>query len=321
MEAEELFELFLQEPQYAEKLKSILNHETETSETWKSEWDGWEWQDVSLEPGRIPSLLTRGLIEMVYKSRSTKNYRLRNAKAVREALEMWEKATSEVLEVEVHEIPDDAFDAIVGHDDAKFLLRKVLMSKEPTHAIMVGPPASAKSLFLLEIGRLPGATYVTGTGATGEGITERILLKHRPQVLLIDEMDKMGRHDMDALLSLCEYGIVQVTKMRQQAQIHLNTRVIGAANDISWMSDEFLSRFAKIRFREYRRDEFIKVAVGILILREGLDEDYAKALAKETWDTHIRKPDIRDAIRVARMADDMEDAKRILKLFREPLGP
>ena len=67
------------------------------------------------------------------------------------------------------------FDEIVGYPDIKKLILRCIKSsdrdREPVHVILDGPPASAKSMFLLQMQKkLKNAYYVDCTNATGAGI-------------------------------------------------------------------------------------------------------------------------------------------------------
>jgi DNA replicative helicase MCM subunit Mcm2 (Cdc46/Mcm family) len=98
----------------------------------------------------------------------------------------------------------EIFDDIVGYEDVKRLLIKGLRGR--VHFLMVGPPASSKSLFLLCIERLPGAKYIIGSRASKARIAD-YLINYRPRILLIDEIDKMHIQDIAVLLSMTETGL------------------------------------------------------------------------------------------------------------------
>ncbi len=72
-------------------------------------------------------------------------------------------------EVEADQIPADLFDYIVGHDEVKYWLQKSLVSPEPVHILLAGPPATAKSLFLEALRDLPGAHTPWVGPAAGPG--------------------------------------------------------------------------------------------------------------------------------------------------------
>ena len=43
---------------------------------------------------------------------------------------------------------DRIFEDVVGYDDIKKVFRMALKADEPIHVLLVGPPASAKTIFL-----------------------------------------------------------------------------------------------------------------------------------------------------------------------------
>jgi predicted ATPase with chaperone activity len=46
---------------------------------------------------------------------------------------------------------EDAFDDIIGHEHIKRLFGLALRSQGPNHILLSGPPASAKTMFLLSL--------------------------------------------------------------------------------------------------------------------------------------------------------------------------
>jgi holliday junction DNA helicase RuvB len=46
---------------------------------------------------------------------------------------------------------EDVFDDIYGHEHIKRLFGLALRSDEPTHILLSGPPASAKTMFLMSL--------------------------------------------------------------------------------------------------------------------------------------------------------------------------
>jgi MoxR-like ATPase len=86
---------------------------------------------------------------------------------------------------------DRFFEDIIGHEDIKRLFGLVSRSDEPTHVLLSGPPASAKTMFLLSLRRhLKDSYFVDGGNTTKAGIID-YLFKNRAPYLLIDEIDKM----------------------------------------------------------------------------------------------------------------------------------
>ena len=210
------------------------------------------------------------------------------------------------------EVPADLFEAVVGYDDLKDAFRTALDSaRKPVHILLVGPPASAKSLFLLQLERLPGAFMTLGGTTSKAGLAE-VLLEAQPAYLLIDELDKMDRDDFSVLLSLCETGRVSVTKYRRrQAATLAATRVFAAANADERIPREVLSRFLRFRLRPYTRDEFVEVATRVTARDEGAPPELAAYIATRLAE-RLDRADLRDAIRLARMARSKEEVDRHL---------
>src|SRR5437773_6315342 len=101
---------------------------------------------------------------------------------------------------------DRFFDDIIGHAHIKRLFRMALRSHEPTHILLSGPPASAKTMFLLSLRQHVRESYfVNGGNATKAGIID-YLFKNSAHYLLLDEIDKMSPRDQTFLLNLMETG-------------------------------------------------------------------------------------------------------------------
>jgi len=204
------------------------------------------------------------------------------------------------------ELPPDLFDAIVGHDDVKLLLKGGLTAPKPVHFLLYGPPASAKTIFLMETERIPGAYYAVGSTATRAGIRQ-LLVDTMPRVLIIDELEKIQNvKDLAVLLSIMETGVLTETMFGRHERIVYPLRVFAAANEIDAVKPELMSRFQKVRFRAYTQTDFLFVARWVLENREGLDPDLATRIAYATWNT-LGSRDVRDAVRIARLLTKPED--------------
>lgn len=301
-------------------IKRIIEFEEEIRRKYPDKPQWWEWEvgDVGIEPWTIVKLLRYGIVERVYASSKHRYYRLRD-------FELTKKLYNEYTQAKVApeavtfsketktDIPRDLFEVIVGFDDIKKVLLKSIRRKRH-HVLLVGPPATAKTLFLLEIARLPGAYYVLGGQATKVGIIE-ILLEAEPRYLLIDELDKFDRRDLSALLSLMETGIVKVTKHGKHFEKVLVTNVYAAANTIRGLPPELLSRFMIFNIPPYDTETLEKVMVNVLVKREGKDPNYAKEVAKLLIMAGFN--DVRDAIKIARIADTIEEAKEYIYIWKK----
>jgi len=230
---------------------------------------GWAWYEVQAPPMMINKLVTAGLVRVNFKSNSSTNYMIADREKVKQLLE--EAATEgeeEGVEEGPVEIPDDLFDVIELHDDKKRLLMAGLRAEDPVHFLLVGTPASAKSLFLEQLRKLPRAVFIIGSSTTKVGIVD-LLFEERPRYLIIDELDKVSdRNDLAALLSLMEGGVVVETKHNRRREGKFDVRVFAGANRIERIPAELLSRFFVLTFSEYTPDEFHRIAMSVLMKRE-----------------------------------------------------
>ncbi len=138
---------------------------------------------------------------------------------------------------------DGIFEDIIGHDHLKKLFQMVLTSNGPTHVLLTGPPASAKTMFLLSMREhLRNTYFIDGGNTTKAGIID-YLFAHHPRFLLIDEIDKMACQNITFLLNLMETGIVSETKFRKTREGYLKTLVFATCNDPRKLSNPLLSRF------------------------------------------------------------------------------
>ena len=107
---------------------------------------------------------------------------------------------------------DTMFEDIVGYDHIKRLFKMALESDSTTHILLSGPPATAKTMFLMSLLKhLKNSYFVDGGNGTKAGMID-YLFENQPRYLLIDEIDKMSTHNQTFLLNLMETGIISETK-------------------------------------------------------------------------------------------------------------
>ena len=298
-------------PEFLEPLKSAVEYE----ESRPTDDLGWEWHEVSFPGTKLKQLVYQKIAKVGYKSRSSTHYLLLDREAVKTAIQIYETAREEAEPVQ--EVPRDLFDVIVGHEKIKTILWKVIRSSKPVHVLFAGSPATAKSLFLMELARLPGARYALGGTTSRAGIVD-FLLEYEPRSLIIDELDKMDAKDYSALLSLMETGVVARLKKGMREKTSLSTWVFAAANREEKLPPELRSRFLIFRLEEYGEEEFRKVAVAVLVRREGVPPDLATHIAERLAG---RTRDVRDCVRVSRLAGDKQEADEVIKIILSSLGP
>ena len=94
------------------------------------------------------------------------------------------------------------------------------------------------------------------------------------------------------------------------ADVEMDCRVVAASNTLR-LPPELLSRFAIRRLHSYTAEEFRQVVVGLLQRREGLNQAAAEEVARALGG---RTQDVRDAVRVARLAGQV-GVKRAVELL------
>lgn len=210
------------------------------------------------------------------------------------------------------------FDSIVGYDDVKRMFNLSLTSEKPVHILLVGPPASAKTLFMLECMKLERSFFTLGSHSTKSGMID-YLFEKRPRYLIVDEIEHMPMKDQTALLSLMETGIVAETKFQKTRNTQLKTWVFGTSNSIERMLTPLLSRFVVLHFKQYKYEDFRQIAIHMLS-KEGVSNQVAETVALSVWSS-LKSKDIRDCIKVGRLAKTPEDVEWIcqtLKNYRQP---
>jgi Holliday junction DNA helicase RuvB len=111
---------------------------------------------------------------------------------------------------------EQLFDSIIGYNDVKRLFNLSFSSEKPVHILLVGPPASAKTLFMLSCMKLERSYFTLGSHSTKSGMMDYLFQK-RPRYLVIDEIEHMPIKDQTALLSLMETGIIVETKYKKNS--------------------------------------------------------------------------------------------------------
>jgi Holliday junction DNA helicase RuvB len=274
---------------------------------------GWSWRHVRIWPATLSRLFKDGYLENVFRSNSYTGYRLSETGQAL-ATSAQQEITAEPVAPRQLDITDDIFSDIIGHDEVKELLKACLLAEKPVHVLLAGPPALAKSLFLWDIERAAGekAIWLVGSATSKAGLWD-IVSEREPQILLIDELDKMNAADTAALLSMMEGGRLVRAKRGRELNLSNQLRVVAASNRLSMLSPELKSRFAIRTLQAYSREDFLTVVRGVLVNREGLEPEAAAEVATKL---DGRTQDVRDAIRVARLTPQL-GVSRAIELLME----
>lgn len=270
---------------------------------------GWSWRHVRIWPATLNRLFQQGYLENVFRSNSFTGYKLSDKGKALISSTQKEDSTEPDPDIVV---ANDLFADIIGHEEVKDLLKAALLAEKPVHVMLTGPPALAKTLFLWDIEQTWGeqAIWLVGSATSKAGLWD-VVAEREPRILLIDEMDKMNAVDMAALLTLMEGGRLVRAKRGRELDINNPLKVIAASNRLEKLSPELRSRFAVRRLNPYSREEFLVVVKGVLMRKENLSEELAIDIASQL---DGKSQDVRDAIRIARLAPQVgvEKAIRLL---------
>lgn len=213
---------------------------------------------------------------------------------------------------------DKIFEDVIGHDDIKRVFRMALESNEPIHILLIGPPASAKTIFLEALMHKVGdkqAYFTIGGSSTKAGVVNMLFVKE-PKYLMVDEIDKMSRSDQTSLLGLMETGELVETKVRKTRRIKLKTWVFATANTTAKLSRPLLTRFMVFGLKPYTYEEFEEVTVHLLGKRYNVKRDLAIVIASAVWHK-MGTPTIRQCVKVAKMTKKKEDVEWLIETMKK----
>ncbi|MFL6344225.1 MAG: ATP-binding protein [Nitrososphaeraceae archaeon] len=226
----------------------------------------------------------------------------------------------------VYEIPEPEgvreralrlFSKIEGLDDIKEMMLRALESPERAHTLLTGPPASSKSLFMLEIEKFMQSKvyFAEGAATTKAGIQKFISENPHKEIIVIDEIDKMPVKNQEGLLTMMERGEFTSTKVRNTKTVKANIVIFATSNSTERLSKPLLSRFTVFEIPEYTYPEFEAISVRII---KKLPQNAVIQIASSIWKTGSK--DIRDVVRIAKLCNptDMEeDINRLIFIHQK----
>jgi holliday junction DNA helicase RuvB len=218
----------------------------------------------------------------------------------------------------IREPPEERFfSTIYGYADIKKLLMKAIVSKESLAILLCGPPASSKTIFLMDMMKgLHNTCYIDCTNTTGAGLVER-LFKDDIQHLLLDEVEKMPKKDQSVLLNVIETGMLIETKISKTRSKKLNNlKVFATTNNVDVLSQPLRSRFMEFRLPEYNFEQFSEIARRLLSKRLGHSNQVADEIARSVWN-EMNSKDIRDVLSIAKLVHSVEDISWLVQIHKK----
>jgi replication-associated recombination protein RarA len=193
---------------------------------------------------------------------------------------------------------------------------RCIISHEPTHVILDGPPASGKTIFLLSMQKgLDNAYFVDCTNATGPGMVD-YLFSHDVKYLLLDEVEKTSKRDQNVLLNLMETGVLSSTKVKKTYQKKMNVSVFATTNDISSLNKPFRSRFLEFSLPEYTFEEFERLSIRLLDQRYGHSPELSRKVASTVWNI-MKSKDCRNILQVSKLSRNISDVDFVVTTLKK----
>jgi MoxR-like ATPase len=190
-------------------------------------------------------------------------------------------------------------------------------SPERAHTLLIGPPACAKSLFMLQIEKYMSSKvyFAEGAATTKAGLQRFIAENQHKEIIILDEIDKMPMKDQEGLLTIMERGEFTSTKVRNTQTVKANVAIFATSNSIDRLSKPLLSRFTVFEMPEYSYPEFEAISVRMI---KKLPQSVVIQIASSVWKMGSR--DIRDVLKIAKLcnpSDGEEDISRLIIIHQK----
>jgi len=209
----------------------------------------------------------------------------------------------------------DFFDEIYSYNDLKEILYRGIVSEHNVNILLVGPPATAKSLLLQCIHeRAKDCVYYDAANSSGPGIIHDLVNHRNARIILIDEIDKINRRDQAVFYNLMETGEVNITKKESRVKFKMdNPKIFATSNSIERLTKPFRSRFGIYTLPEYSDRDFIKICVTLLRSKFYLPSILSALIAQLLLEKGEK--DIRKALNIAKLIKTEDDENKINKII------
>ena len=254
--------------------------------------------------GKVPE----HILEEIFRHNRNKNVKVEHKFETLTVDEFNEEVDRKLGVIEAKDDAESLFNEVYGYSDLKFLLAKMVLSRQSLHAVLVGPPASGKTMFLLAIQqKMKDVFFIDATNASGPGIVDKLFSRPNTKIILIDEIEKMRQNDQNMLLNLLETGVLTSTKVKKTAEMRFDgIKLFSTSNDIDALSKPLRSRLVELHLPEYNFDEFCDIAVKLTERRDGHDREIAVKIADTVWNK-LGSGDVRDIIQISRLTKSIDD--------------
>lgn len=192
---------------------------------------------------------------------------------------------------------------------------RVLLSKEQVNVLLIGPPATSKTLFMIVIReQCNDVCYFDAPNTSGAGLIEVLYKNQKSKILIIDEIDKLKKNDLNSLLGLLNNGKIDKSLKGVTYNFSMHCKIFATSNSNTKLSKPVRSRVQEYHLPEYSDDEYIEVVK--FCLSEKITPVTAEIIAKILL-AQERK-DVRAAISISnllQMGDTMDDIARVVETW------
>lgn len=207
------------------------------------------------------------------------------------------------------------FKEIYSYNDLKDIFYRGILSEYNLHILLVGPPATAKSLFLQCIDdKVKDCLYYDAANSSGVGIIHDLLNHRKIRIILIDEIDKLNRKDQAIFYNLMERGEILITKKDSKIRYKMNNpKIFATSNSIERLTKPIKSRFSIYHLSEYSDEDFIQIAVTLLTRKFHFSSNLSKLIAELLLEKNEK--DIRKILNIAKLIRPKDDNIKIQKVI------
>lgn len=205
------------------------------------------------------------------------------------------------------------FSNIYGLEGMKENLFRALASDRQINVLLVGPPATSKTLFMTTIQeKCNNVFYFDASNTSGAGLIEELYNNRRTRLVIIDEIDKLKKNDISCLLGLLNDG--RIVKSLKQTRYDFrieNIKVFATSNSLVNLSKPVRSRFQEYYLDEYSDEEFLDVVK--FCLHNKLPEEINEMIGMLLIDSDIK--DVRTAMGLGNLLKKEDTKEDVLRVF------
>ncbi|HYG00681.1 MAG TPA: AAA family ATPase [Candidatus Saccharimonadales bacterium] len=192
-------------------------------------------------------------------------------------------------------------------------LFRALISDDQINILLIGPSATSKTLFMTTIQeKCNNVFYFDASNTTGAGLIEELYNNRRARLVIIDEIDKLRKNDMNSLLGLLNDGrIVKSLKQIRYDFKFENIKVFATSNSVVSLSKPVRSRFQEYHLNEYTDKECLNVVK--FCLQNKLPEEINEMIEILLIDSNTKN--VRTAIGLANLLKKNDSRDDVIRVF------